>query len=1289
MPDYSINPTRQIPMKPMIWSRRLLALTVPAGTSLLVAPSSAQTWLGTTSTDWATASNWESAIPDPGADIIIADATANGLTLDSSRSIGSFTFGTIGTRTGGFTLQTNAANTLTISGGVIANGGFTAVGPTLRGHFVLPANQTWSVAGQSGAFGDDRGVVIRGVNDNAASVPSGSLELTGNLTKVGSGALMLLGINVTGAGDIIVDEGALKLNAGGNQPLIIGGTGSIIVNNSANLYMARNSGTFDVTRPIVFNGTSGLSAGNGMATTIAAPIAWNGTEHSFNVSVGTGSNTIFTFSAPWTGAATVNKAGNAQATLVGMNENFTGTLNINAGRVDIESEFGGSVFSVAGLGGEGTIHGPLTLTNGSLLLDGISPGRLSTSGDLTLSGTVAVSLLKTPAPGTTIAVLGYGGTLTGGAANLEITGYRDPAFDDSAPGEITLSLGNANRTWNGGDSWDIGGTANWVEGDQFYYQGDAVTFGDTGAGTIALNGALNPHSIVIDSSEDYLFTAAAGNFITGSTGIVKNGTGTATIGGVNTFTGDITVNGGILRPSGNQALGANGRTITIAAGAALDTNGSMNANRGHHAVIAGSGPSGEGAIFNSGANHENGFDSLTLSADATIGGDGRWDVRPIFVGQAKLDLAGHKLTKVGSNRIAFVDGTVLESGTIEINEGTLAFTRSLVEGDGTITVNEDGQLMLENFTSGIFSRPIELNGGTLRNQGATLTLDSHVTLNGDTKISVANGNSLTIANPLTGSGNLEKLDTGAVILTGNHTYTGTTTVSAGVLHLGNGTVSGSINSNPVELGATNAAIRFNSPDDMVFTNVISGTGISGNGQNPSAITKDGPGTLTLTGANTFTGSTRITGGMIAIGSDETVFGSGTGDGSVIDFRTGGNGGIRSSDASPRTIINNISFSESAILGAPGTGKLTFTGNVAFGNGSKTMIVNNDETEFAGVIAGGGTTTALTKNGPGTLIFTGNNTYTQLTVIQQGVLRVGNGGTTGSLGSGAVTNNGSLVFNLAEPEDESPYIVNNVISGSGSLSKRGSGNVILTQENTYTGSTTVTEGILTIDKPFLADSSTLTIASGAKLELFFETESTTDVVAALVIGGESKAPGIYGPVGSGAPNEVAALIGTGRIEVVPSDDPYEAWAAENISDPELRAKHLDADSDGLDNLTEFALDSDPSSGLASGKIVTSITEIGGQPVLTLTLPVREGATFEGSPSLRAIVDGIEYTIEGSEALAAWDLDVDEVTGAEATAVQNSLGLPSLSPGWSYRTFRAPGTVSSGPKRFLRASIEGTP
>src|SRR5690606_24280076 len=118
------------------------------------------------------------------------------------------------------------------------------------------------------------------------------------------------------------------------------------------------------------------------------------------------------------------------------------------------------------------------------------------------------------------------------------------------PGEITLTLGNANRTWTGGDTWDIGTSANWAEGDNLYFQGDAVTFGDTGAGTIALSGVLNPHSIVIDSSLDHTFTAAAGNLITGSTGIVKNGTGTATLGGVNTFTGDIAVNAGVLRPSG-------------------------------------------------------------------------------------------------------------------------------------------------------------------------------------------------------------------------------------------------------------------------------------------------------------------------------------------------------------------------------------------------------------------------------------------------------------------------------------------------------------------------------------------------------------------------------------------------------------------------------------------------------------------------------------------------------------------------------------------------------------------
>jgi hypothetical protein len=65
--------------------------------------------------------------------------------------------------------------------------------------------------------------------------------------------------------------------------------------------------------------------------------------------------------------------------------------------------------------------------------------------------------------------------------------------------------------------------------------------------------------------------------------------------------------------------------------------------------------------------------------------------------------------------------------------------------------------------------------------------------------------------------------------------------------------------------------------------------------------------------------------------------------------------------------------------------------------------------------------------------------------------------------------------------------------------------------------------------------------------------------------------------------------------------------------------------------------------------------------------------------------VTYTIEAGDDLGSWTLDVDEVTGADATAIQ--AGLPDLSgAGWSYRTFRSPGTVSGDPREFIRARVE---
>lgn len=1254
-----------------------LALVLPVA-CLLTASSDAQsTWVGTTSTTWSTATNWVPGVPAPGANVIIADATTNStLNLDSPSSIGLLTVGTTGTRATNFAINTQAANQLTIAGGVTANGAWpTTAALTMRGNYIVSAPQTWSVAG-SAAHATDQGVFIREV---AAGVTNrGSLVLNGDLTKSGAGQLLFAAIDISGTGNLIINTGGVKLNAGASQPLVIGGSGTITVNNAATLAAYKNSGSLSLTRPVVMNNTSSLIARNSPVD-IASGITFNGT-HTLDAAGTTN------LSGPLAGAGTINRNGAGVLTLSGNSSGFTGTLNGSAGVTNIQNTFGGTVTITTGtLTGESTINGLTTLNGATLLVDASTPGALTTAGGLTLSGTNPITLSKAPAPGATFTVVNYSGTLTGSIANLSIPGARTPSLVDTGSA-ITASIGNSARTWTGSGftvAWDIGATSNWLEGDFKYFQGDAVTFGNTGAGTVPVTGVLYPSSVAInnDLGNDYLFTAAAGNLIAGGTSITKSGGGTVTLQGVNTFTGGVTINGGIFKAGGNQAMGPNGSTITVNDGGTLDTNGLMSTSRDYQAVIAGAGD-GNGAIVNTGATHQTGFRSLTLTGDATIGGSGRWDIRPITAGSALLDLDGNTLTKVGFNTIAFVDGVLSEPGVVNVNEGILAVTRCEVSGSGNFNVNNGAILQFENYSTGSFGRPIALDGSTLRNQGANFTLGSGVSITGNSIISVNTGFSFTVPTPITGTGNLEKADVGALILTAANAYDGTTKISGGVIQLGAGGTTGSINSNPIELSSTTAGIRFNRSDDLAITNVISGSGITGNALNPAAVNKDGPNTLTLSAANTYTGTTRLGGGTISIASDNSVFGDPS---ALIDLR---GGSIRSSDASPRTIPNPISYSVNTAWGSAGTGKLTLSGAIAYGGASKSIIVNGSEMEISGVIAGTGLGTNLAKEGPGTLIFAGDNTYTQNTVITQGILQIGNGGTTGSLGSGAVTNNASLVINRSLPAEVIDLTIANAISGTGTLTHSGPAVTFLSGANTYTGDTIVTDGVLSPTAAYFADTAAVRLSGDGTVNLVHD---QTDVIGQLYIDGLPQPAGLWGRTGSiaalGTNFESPLITGDGLLSVTSSGSPYDEWATDKGLTAGVNDDPADnPDNDGLDNLTEYALDSDPLSGAASGKVVVKLGIVGGEQVLTLTLPVRAAVgAFSGANALTATGDGVTYTIEGSDDLGSWLLDIDEVTGPDATAIQS--GLPALSSGdWTYRTFRSPGPVTGDPSEFLRVQID---
>ena len=170
----------------------------------------------------------------------------------------------------------------------------------------------------------------------------------------------------------------------------------------------------------------------------------------------------------------------------------------------------------------------------------------------------------------------------------------------------------------------------------------------------------------------------------------------------------------------------------------------------------------------------------------------------------------------------------------------------------------------------------------------------------------------------------------------------------------------------------------------------------------------------------------IVGGDLDLTLNATVSGGGSGGsmGYALDF-TGGSNTLR--------------------LGEGGG----LSGGIRIQAGDLTVPVTVSDQTLGNVISGAG---SVTKNGAGTLILTGANTYSGTTQIDAGRLQIGNGGTSGTLGTGAVTNNAQLSFNRSDG-----VTVNNTIGGTGSVIQEGTGTLILTGDNTYSGGTTIDAG----------------------------------------------------------------------------------------------------------------------------------------------------------------------------------------------------------------------------------------
>ena len=194
----------------------------------------------------------------------------------------------------------------------------------------------------------------------------------------------------------------------------------------------------------------------------------------------------------------------------------------------------------------------------------------------------------------------------------------------------------------------------------------------------------------------------------------------------------------------------------------------------------------------------------------------------------------------------------------------------------------------------------------------------------------------------------------------------------------------------------------------------------------TGLTKGGTGSVTISNTNTFTGVVALNAGTVSVAS---VANSGVngplGAGSSLTF----NGGALE------------------VTGASGSTDRALTLNAGGGT-----VQTGTTLTLTGAIGGAG---ALTKAGAGTVILTDTNSY-GATTVSAGTLQVGNGGSTGTLGSGAVTINADLVLNRTGAN----FVVDNAIDGTGTLTKIGAGTAILTGANNY-GATVISAGTLQV------------------------------------------------------------------------------------------------------------------------------------------------------------------------------------------------------------------------------------